>query len=125
MLKRDKTISGELRKDIVDFVEHFNGETFTMKLKGELENMCTDDIEIRKKTMRILYEEDLAEKDNEIVAKDSELATKDREIAAKDDKIKAQDNTINDLKNKINQLRSLDDLNSPKAKYILNVLINL
>lgn len=100
LLKKEKTVSGEIRLDIVEVVEKFNGKTFDLETRMELENMSYTDIETRKKSMRILYGEELAQKDKEIA------------------------DIKKEYKEGLTELNKMEDLN-PKAKEILQSLMLL
>ena len=127
ILKREKTIEGDIREYIVDILEKYNGETFNEKTRMELENMSAQDMETRRRAMRALYEDELNEEVNirvkeELNKKTEELNKKTEELNEKTDKLNKK---INTYKNKIKELTQLTDLNSPQAKEILNTLVLL
>ena len=115
ILKREKTISGQIRVDIVDFLEHFNGETFDEKTRKELENMAANDIASRKRAMRMLFADELAEKDEE----NQKLKNKVKEKDEENQKLK------NKVKENIKKLENIKDKNSPEAKKIIETLMLL
>lgn len=54
-----------------------------------------------------------------------ELDLKDQEIKEKNDMIKEKNDTIKEYKSKLKQLKNIEDLNSPKAKKIIESLMLL
>ena len=83
---------------------------------------------IEREIDKLLYDEygeELCKKDKEIEAKNKEIKSKDNEIKSKDNEIDKLNKSNAEYKTKIGQLNQMDDLNTPKAKKILQQLMLL
>jgi DNA repair exonuclease SbcCD ATPase subunit len=102
-------------------LKHVKSKTAQNELMGAIDmKQYVDEIE---EIMYSKYGETLEKRDETIEELTEELATMNRKLDNKNQELNTKNKELNKLKKEINELCKLEDLNSPKARKILNSMI--
>lgn len=113
------------KKDKIDeLMEEIGMEEYVDEITEIVYSEFGEELEKKDEAIKGLTQE-LTMKNRELIDKNKEITDKNKEIKSKNKEIKSKNKEINLIKKGIKELSEIKDLNSPKAREILNSLILL
>ena len=126
---KSKTAQNELMgaidmKQYVDEIEEIMYSKYgeTLEKRDETIEELTEELTTMNRKLDNKNQE-LNTKNKQLTQKDQELNTKNKQLTQKDQELNTKNKELNKIKKEINELCKLEDLNSPKARKILNSMI--